>query len=90
MKVNIQSHEILVKGPVQEGYAKWNLQLENEKKISVIQIPVTMLTDGKSVQMVINGLEVSVRKIQQATDDMKRSSLCFLQYVFLIWNSWMR
>lgn len=86
LKVNIQSHEILVKASVQGGYAKLNLQMENEKKISVIQIPVTMLTDGKSVQMVINGLQISVTKIQQATDDIKSYSLCFLQYVFLIWN----
>ena len=74
----------MVKAPVQEGYDKWNLQMENEKKISVIQISVTMLNDGKLLQMVINGLQISVTKIQQITDDIKSYSLCFLQYVFLI------
>lgn len=54
--------------------------------ICAIQIPITMLTVGRSVQITLNKLQVTVTRLDQVIVDIQNSWLCFLQYVFLIWN----
>ncbi|XP_061180391.1 uncharacterized protein LOC133188936 [Saccostrea echinata] len=86
LKVNIQSNEFLIQAPVQNGYAKLNLRKGKENRITIIQIPIALLTIGKSVQLTVNGVIVTATRINKETDDIQNYSLCFLQYVFLIWN----
>lgn len=86
LKVKIQSTELLIKAPVQNGYAKLNLRKGQENRITIVQIPIALLTIGKSVQLTVNGIAVSATRINKETDDIQNYSMCFLQYVFLIWN----
>lgn len=86
LKVKIQSTDLLIQAPVQNGYAKLNLRKGQENRITIVQIPIALLTIGKSVQLTLNGVTVSATRINKETDDIQNYSVCFLQYVFLIWN----
>lgn len=86
LKVKIQSTELLIQAPVQNGYAKLNLRKGQENRITIVQIPIALLTIGKSVQLTVNGITVSATRINKETNDIQNYSVCFLQYVFLIWN----
>lgn len=86
LKVKIQSTDLLIQAPVQNRYAKLNLRKGQENRITIVQIPIALLTIGKSVQLTINGVTVSATRINKETDDIQNYSVCFLQYVFLIWN----
>lgn len=88
LKVKIQSTELLIQAPVQNGYAKLNLRKGQESRITIVQIhvPIALLTIGKSVQLTANGVTVSATRINKETDDIQNYSMCFLQYIFLIWN----
>lgn len=86
LKVKIQSTDLLIQAPVQNGYAKLNLRKGQENRITIVQIPIALLTIGKSVQLTVNGVTVSATRINKETDDIQNYSVCFLQYVFLIWN----
>lgn len=86
LKVKIQSTDLLIQAPVQNGYAKLNLRKGQEKRITIVQMPIALLTIGKSVQLTVNGITVSATRINKETNDIQNYSVCFLQYVFLIWN----
>lgn len=63
-----------------------NLRKGQESRIPIVQIPIALLTIGKSVQLTANGVTVSATRINKETDDIQNYSMCFLQYIFLIWN----
>lgn len=91
LKVKIQSTDLLIQAPVQNRYAKLNLRKGQENRITIVQIPIALLTIGKSVQLTINGVTVSATRINKETDDIQNYSVCFFYSMYFLFGiSWMQ